>query len=61
MEKKKVENGVCKHQKAIHCDAKNCVFHDGECYCTADRISVGPSNAKRSSETACATFEQKTF
>ena len=46
-----------KHNKGINCSVKNCAYHDGECYCTAEKINVGPSNAASSSETICATFK----
>ncbi len=46
-----------KHIKGINCSVKNCVYHDGECYCTAEHINVGPSSANSSSETVCATFK----
>ena len=47
------------HIKGICCDVKNCVYHDCECYCTADKINVGPSNATCSSDTVCATFKER--
>lgn len=47
------------HIKGVNCDVKNCVYHDGECDCTASRISVGPSYASSSTDTVCATFKQK--
>ncbi|MCQ2429037.1 MAG: DUF1540 domain-containing protein [Clostridia bacterium] len=43
-------NGVC-------CDVKNCVYHEGDDRCTAKEITVGPSYADTSSDTACATFK----
>ena len=46
-----------KHIKGINCSVKNCTYHDGECYCTAEHINVGPSNATSSSDTICATFK----
>ena len=49
----------CKHIKGIQCDVKNCVHHDGETYCTAGEIAVGPSYATSSADTVCAPFEQK--
>ena len=49
----------CKHIGGVCCDVKNCVHHDGETYCTADKIMVGPSYATRSTDTACATFKQR--
>jgi hypothetical protein len=49
----------CGHIKGISCDVKNCVHHDGETYCTAGCIAVGPSHATSSADTVCATFKQK--
>ncbi len=43
----------------ISCDVKNCVYHDGETFCTADHISIGPIYARSFKETACATFRPK--
>lgn len=48
-----------KHIKGIVCDVHNCAHHDGECYCTADKIAVGPSYACSCTDTVCATFKQK--
>lgn len=45
--------------QGITCDVKNCVYHSGDCYCTANKIEVGPSFASASSDTACVTFKQK--
>lgn len=53
------EKDCCKHIKGIQCDVKNCIHHDGETYCTAGEIAVGPSYATSSADTVCATFEQK--
>ncbi len=49
----------CKHIKGIGCDAKNCIHHDGECYCTAEKVTIGPASATCSTDTACATFKQR--
>ncbi len=49
----------CKHIKGIHCEVKNCVHHDGECYCTADKIAVGATYANKAEDAACVTFEKK--
>ena len=53
------EKGKCceKHIKGINCSVKNCVYHDGESYCTAENIHVGPTHAEKSSDTVCATFK----
>ena len=48
-----------KCNKGISCDVYNCHYNDGECHCTAEKISVGPSFANTCSETVCATFESK--
>ncbi len=48
-----------KHIKGVVCDVKQCAHHDGDSYCTAQRISIGPGFAKTSGETACATFMPK--
>lgn len=48
-----------KHIRGISCDVKNCVYHDGDNFCTANRVSVGPSYATDSRDTACATFKAK--
>ncbi|MBR6534706.1 MAG: DUF1540 domain-containing protein [Clostridia bacterium] len=50
-----------KHIKGIGCDVKNCVYHDGDCYCTADKVLIGPSYACCCNDTVCATFKQKSF
>jgi len=50
---------VPKHIQGITCDAKNCVYHDQDNYCTADKVNVGHSYATSSTETVCATFKEK--
>lgn len=50
---------VPEHIKGISCSAKNCIYHDGDNYCTAERISVGTANACCCSDTVCATFKPK--
>lgn len=52
--------GKCKHNKGVTCDVRNCVYNDDARYCTAEMISVGPSDACCCNETVCATFKQKT-
>lgn len=47
------------YNKGINCDAKNCVYHDCDHYCTAEMINVGPQNACCSSDTVCATFKER--
>lgn len=47
------------HIKGIVCDVKNCAYHDGDNYCTADKIAVGPSFATSSADTVCASFKPK--
>lgn len=48
-----------KHIKGIVCDVRNCAYHDSDSYCTAEKISVGPSYACSCTDTVCATFKQK--
>ena len=50
-----------KHIKGISCSVKNCAYHDGDSYCTAKQISVGPVSATSCADTVCATFKQKSF
>jgi len=40
----------------IYCDAKNCVYNEGDHKCMAGSISVGSQNACSCNETLCATF-----
>ena len=47
------------HIRGIRCDVKNCLYHDGDSYCTADRIAIGPSFATSCTDTVCATFRPK--
>lgn len=47
----------CGHIKGVVCDVKNCAYHDGETRCTAGEITVGPTYASTSHDTACATFK----
>ena len=56
-ENQKQSNCCPKHIKGVVCDVKNCVHHDGEHACTAKEITVGPSYASTSGDTACATFK----
>lgn len=48
-----------RHIRGVSCDVKNCVYHDGDNCCTAERITVGPSYASCGSDTVCATFRAK--
>lgn len=48
-----------RHISGITCDARNCVYHDGDIYCTAEHITVRSMVATSSSETRCATFEAR--
>ena len=52
-------SGEPKHIQGISCDVKNCTFHDGQHYCTAGQITVGPAHASTSGDTACVTFKAK--
>ena len=65
MEEKKYETekkcDSSKHIKGIVCDVKNCTYHNGKSECFAGCISVGPSDAKSSAGTACATFKPRLY
>ena len=50
---------VGEHIHGITCSVRNCVHNDGQCYCTAERISVGPCTANTCGDTVCATFEHR--
>jgi len=50
---------IPQHINGITCDVRNCAYHDGDIYCTADHINVGPMSATSSTDTVCATFKQK--
>lgn len=52
-------SAVPQHIRGITCDVKNCTYHDGDNYCTASKINVGPSYATSSTDTVCATFKEK--
>lgn len=41
----------------IKCDVENCVYHDGECECTADSISVDTSAPSDSCDAKCSTYK----
>ena len=47
------------HIRGIVCDVHNCAYHDGDNYCTADRIAVGPSFATSCADTVCASFKPR--
>ena len=47
------------HIKGVVCDVRNCRYHDGDNYCTADKIVVGPSFAPSCTDTVCAAFKLK--
>ena len=63
MENKQM-NACCGHEgskqiKGVHCDVKNCAYHDGQNECYAGTILVGPCEAGCSANTSCATFKPK--
>ena len=54
------KNNCCGQvNNGISCDVKNCQYHQGDCYCTAEKIAVGPSFATSSTDTVCATVKPK--
>lgn len=48
-----------KHIKGIRCDVKSCSYHDGDNYCTANQVAIGPGFAVSCTDTVCATFKPK--
>lgn len=50
-----------KKLKGVSCDVKNCIYNDGKCRCTAEKIAVGPTYATSCTDTVCATFRQRTL
>ncbi len=55
------KGGRPQHIRGVVCDVKNCVYHDGDSFCTASRIAVGPTYATNSRDTVCATFRERTL
>gem|GEM_PF-1735311 len=49
----------CRCNKGVNCAVCNCYYHDGNCSCTASKISIGPSTADSCRETVCATFKKR--
>lgn len=43
----------------VHCDVRNCVYHDSDQTCHANHITIGPTYAVGSADTVCSTFKQK--
>ncbi len=64
MEEKKYETeckGCKKPIKGVTCDVKSCVYNDGKSDCFAEKIYVGPTGAKTSDGTLCATFKAREY
>lgn len=58
--KKTCFDGKCReHNKGIMCSVKNCAYHDGERYCTAEMVSVEPAcgNVTECADTKCKTYK----
>ena len=55
-----VEDAVAnppRHIKNVTCCVDNCAYNDGEGYCTASNICIGPGYAKDCTDTVCASFK----
>ena len=52
-------DAVPRHINGITCDVRSCVYHDGDNFCTAERVTIGSAAAVKSSQTRCATFEAR--
>lgn len=50
------KSGKPQHINGISCDAKSCIWHADDNFCTATLVNIGSFTAKSSSETHCATF-----
>lgn len=50
-------SGEPRHIKGIVCSVTNCAYHDGDGYCTAKRVNIGPGYASSCTDTVCATFK----
>lgn len=48
-----------KSNSNICCDVANCKYHNSENYCSAKKITIGPSYAQSTSDTICTTFSQE--
>ncbi len=42
---------------AVHCDVRNCQYHQKDGSCSAGQIVVGPAYAVSNADTACSTFK----
>ncbi|BCI61089.1 DUF1540 domain-containing protein [Solibaculum mannosilyticum] len=49
----------CHCIQGIHCEVKNCVYHQKDDKCEAGKITVGPTFAVSSADTICSTFKAK--
>lgn len=52
-------DGVPRHINGITCDVRNCIYHDGDNFCTAGRVTIASQASVKSSQTRCATFEAR--
>lgn len=43
--------------RKIKCDASNCIYHDGECTCTAKTVNVDWAKNCNCKEAKCSTFK----
>ena len=57
--KEEKKNEKPRHIRGVSCDVQGCCYHDGDSYCTADNVSIGPISACTCSDTVCATFKPK--
>lgn len=46
-----------KEIKGISCEVKNCIHHDISNTCNAGHITVGSTDATKTADTKCETFE----
>lgn len=43
----------------VSCDVQSCIYHDGDHFCTANRIRVGPGYATARTDTVCGTYHPR--
>ena len=43
----------------VRCEVSSCMYHTRDCGCSAEKISVGPTDATCCNETCCATYQQR--
>ncbi len=53
------QNAKPRHLHGVSCAVQNCVYHDSDGFCTADRVVIGSIAAQNVAETRCSTFQPR--